>query len=123
MTYHLPDGAEVGQEVSILHKLCDKTDWLLESHTANHVHNVRVVSFSNLLHCFDFCEKVTPFTTSGSFCREVGREEGRWEGWREGGGMGGCEKEGEGLRDAIQRISVQLYTHLLLKEVQKIPSS
>ena len=49
-THLLPLVLEVGEEVSIGHELSDEAERLLESDTTNHVHNVGVVAFRNLLH-------------------------------------------------------------------------
>ena len=49
-THLLPLVLEVGQEVSIGHKLSDEAEGLLESDAAHHVHNVGVVALRDLLH-------------------------------------------------------------------------
>ena len=67
-TYHeSPDDYKVGEEVSILDKLCHEADWLLESDAADHVDHVWVVSLCDQLHGVNLGEKVTLFTPHGCF--------------------------------------------------------
>ena len=64
-SYHFPYGAKVSKEVSIFDKLSHEAKWLLQSHAANHVHNMRIVALSNTFHCLNFSEEITPFNTRG----------------------------------------------------------
>ncbi len=63
-THHFPDGLQIREQVSMTHKLCDKTQWLLHRHTANKVNNMRIVGLSNLFHCVNLVQEVVPLTTS-----------------------------------------------------------
>ncbi len=65
-TYLHPVSSEVREEVSIYDKLCDETERLLESDTAQHPHHVRALPLRHLLHHVNLRKEVTSLTSPGS---------------------------------------------------------
>ena len=70
-THHSSDSGQVGEEVTIFHKLGHQTHWLLQRHTPNHVHHMRVVALGNLLHRIYLGEEVAPLATCCRFWRST----------------------------------------------------
>ena len=48
--YHSSVGSEIGEEVSILDKLCDEAEWFLDGDTAKETNHMRILTLSYLLH-------------------------------------------------------------------------
>ena len=67
-SYQFSDGFQVREEVSVLHKLCNETEGLLDGDTANELDDVRVVAFRYLLHCVNLIQEVSSLTSCGTGC-------------------------------------------------------
>ena len=66
--YQFPDSFQVREQISMLHKLRDEAERLLDGHTANERDHMRVVAFGYLLHRVNLVEEVGPLTSCGTRC-------------------------------------------------------
>ena len=83
VSHQFPDCFQVREEISMLHKLCNETEWFLDGDTANECDHMRIVALGDLLHRINFIEKISSLTSRGTGCSE---------------GEGGREREREGGR-------------------------
>ena len=67
-THHSPDGLEVGEQVSVTHKLCEQTQWLLDCHTSNEIDDMWVVALGDLFHGVNLMDEVSPLTSCCRIC-------------------------------------------------------
>ena len=67
-TYQFSNGFQIREEVAVLHKLSNETEWLLDGDTADEGDHMRIVALGNLLHCVNLIEKISPLTSSGTGC-------------------------------------------------------
>ena len=67
-SYQFSDCFQVGEEVSMLHKLCNEAKGLLDGDTANELDHVGVITLCYLLHCVNLIQEVSSFTSCGTGC-------------------------------------------------------
>lgn len=66
--YQFSNVLQVGKKVSMFHKLCDETEWLLNGDTAHQADHMWVVSLGYLLHCINLVEEVGSLTACCTCC-------------------------------------------------------
>lgn len=63
--YQLSDCMQVGEEVSILQQVSDKTEWLSGGDTANQSDYMGIVTLGYLFHHVNLIQKISPLIWTG----------------------------------------------------------